>query len=219
MIKIRHLEDCDKYAQEISKVLVNVLGDLITFQTVLSEEYYNKEEAEQYGPMIVIMDDKEYERIEKLIPTIVKDDYETCEIVSVDKNEYIRKYCYLFNNGESGIMVYVHKKFKHSKRAFEGNVYITSSLNSEMTDELRIHLLALLETARIKLDGDLDYLQVFKIKNKQGKVEITHTQEVPEYKKVVEADKVVMRDCTIFWISDEDENGVEHSTLMLAEDY
>ena len=219
MILIKDIKDCDKYAIEISPILKNVLGDLIVFETMLSEEFYNKEEVEKYGPMIVIVDEKEFKSIDKLIPTIDKNGYETFEVVSIDKKEYIEKYSYLFNNGESGIIVYVNKKFKHTKRTFTDNVYITSALNAEFTDELKIHLIALIDTARIKLNGNVDYLQVFKIQNLGNKVRIIHTQEVPNYKKVIETSEVKIRDCTIFWISEEDENGEERSTIMLAEDY
>lgn len=70
---------------------------------------------------------------------------------------------------------------------------------------------------------ELDYLQVFVIKTKQnternGKVlEITHSQEVPEYSKTYEIpikNEDVSIDGKIFVIDD-----VTHATMLWAEEY
>ena len=61
---------------------------------------------------------------------------------------------------------------------------------------------------------DCDYLQVFSLSSENGKQKITHTQEVPEYKKEYIFNTGTVITAKIFVIDDK-----THSTMLLAEEY
>ena len=61
---------------------------------------------------------------------------------------------------------------------------------------------------------DCDYLQVFSLSSENGKQKITHTQEVPEYKKEYIFNTGTAITAKIFVIDDK-----THSTMLLAEEY
>ena len=96
---------------------------------------------------------------------------------------------------------------------FDNSRYLTKGINEEVPLNLQALLWSMIDSTLIKKD----YLQVFKIKiiNKNANlIEITHTQEQPEYKKTIQAVAVIERDMKIFVIDDG-----ENSTMLFSEEY
>ncbi|WP_242984833.1 DUF960 family protein [Clostridium beijerinckii] len=64
----------------------------------------------------------------------------------------------------------------------------------------------------------MDYLQIFNISQiNKSRIEITHEQEIPEYKAIYEIDGqeiILENDAKIYVIDDG-----EYSTMILAEEY
>ena len=172
--------------------------------------------------MVVIVDENEFKHIDDKISTIEIDEYEYKEIVAINQEHYISKVCYLFNNGESGIIVYIMRKF-NEKKMFDKNIYITSHAASVIPEKLLNFFKSMIDSSRKELNGVLDYLQVFEVKNigEDGVnlLAVEHRQEEPNYNRIYYIPDIKCEDCKVFWISEEDENGFEHSTIMLAEDY
>ena len=225
MIKIKNISDYEKMAnsQELPKIVLgNVYSDILVMENQLDKDYYNEKQVDLYGPLVLIMSGEEFENIEKLVPSIDVNMYEYKEIVGINHNHYVSKLCYLFNNGESGICVYVIRKFKERKR-FKDNVYITSHAANVLPEELVIYLHTIVEDCRSKLNNELDYLQVFEIKNvmtSAGKnLSINHRQEYPLYRNIYYLSDIKCDDCKVFWISSFDNEIGEYSTIMMAEDY
>ena len=96
---------------------------------------------------------------------------------------------------------------------FDNSRYLTKGINEEVPLNLQILLWSMIDSTLIKKD----YLQVFKIKiiNKNANlIEITHTQEQPEYKKTIQAVAVIERDMKIFVI-----DSGESTMMLFAEEY
>ena len=165
----------------------------------------------------------EYRKIEELIPTIEKDSYEYKDIVGIDDNGYITKLLYLFNNGESGIIIYVLSYFNKCKQKFAGKTFMTRGVKEKISNAELGYICKLIEIARLELVDNLDYLQVFEIKQIGSEdtpiMMIHHKQENPGYNKVIYVPGVKCNNCMLFWISELDEEGCEQSTLMFAEEY
>ena len=221
MIKIRNHEEYEKHKNKIPAILhASVAGEIYIFNTTLDKNYYNGKTIDKYGPMVVVVQSKEFDNISTLIPTIIKQEYEYKEVVGLDRNNYYTKYCYLFNNGELGIILYVENPFYNIERTFNNSVYVTANALGTLGSELLHHLASMVEQARCALNGKLDYLQVFEISTLGDDIlRINHRQEVPKYSSYNYIPKMKCDDCKVFWISEKDENGKEYSTIMLAEDY
>ena len=96
------------------------------------------------------------------------------------------------------------------------NRYITKGVNEKL--DLRLQLILWNMIDKSNEEGkQLDYLQVFRIKNCKEGVIIEHSQEVPEYKEkyvLTLKDIEVEENIKVFVIDD-----YVYSTMMLAEEY
>ena len=225
MITIKSIEELEKCCMEhtIAPFIEDyILADLMVMKTHLSPDYYDINQIDKYGPMVVVMSRKEFKKIDELIPTIKPSAFEYKEIVAVNHKHYANKLLYLFNNGESGIIVYVIHDFKDNAR-FENDIYVTSNAAKKLPDILIRRIIKMAKIAKIETRGKLDYLQVFEITNigKSGElcIHVNHRQEQPNYSQDYYMPDIKVDDCKIFWISSYDEKGNEYSTIMLAEDY
>jgi len=102
--------------------------------------------------------------------------------------------------------------FKKDKR------YVTRGINSDVPLEIQLFIWNCVDEL-IESDMQTDYLQVFRFKlEKSGKLSITHTQENPEFKKVIEIEMkeeyLSLNGVTVFVIDD-----VTHSTALLSNEY
>ncbi len=100
---------------------------------------------------------------------------------------------------------------------FENERYVTRGVNAEIPLGVQLALWKAIDELR-NTEKVLDYLQVFKIEvldNVVPLVKITHSQEVPEYKKEYVTENVgLKRDVKVYVIDD-----TTHSTMLLAEEY
>ena len=95
--------------------------------------------------------------------------------------------------------------------AFQNRRFITRGVDSEIDPLLQLFMWHCIDTMpQVK-----DYLQVFNLTAENGKQKITHTQEIPEYKReyLINSDASVFIG-KVFVIDDE-----THSTMLLAEEY
>ncbi|MEA4834933.1 MAG: DUF960 domain-containing protein [Anaeromusa sp.] len=99
---------------------------------------------------------------------------------------------------------------------FENSKYITRGITHEIPAEIQLELWNMIENLKKSYTIRLDYLQVFRLSNKEGKQKIIYNQEEPEYHSEI----VVACSCPpvdnkkVFVIDDG-----AHSTMMLAEEY
>ena len=99
---------------------------------------------------------------------------------------------------------------------FNNDRYMTSGISVNLPMELSIYIWVLIDELKGKVE--LDYLQVFNLEsephNDGYKITVTHSQEVPEYKKQhqIFLDKPVHG--KIFVIDDE-----THSTMLWSHEY
>ena len=99
------------------------------------------------------------------------------------------------------------------KRKFQGARYVTRGINGSLTYELQLLIWDLID----QLDVEQDYLQVFKLVDKEGEVKLTHRQEEPDYSKdynLKAKEFAIETDNKIFVIDDG-----EYSTMMFASEY
>ena len=226
MIKFKSINEFEKMRNQdlVPPIIANaVIGDLLMMKEYIADDYYSTEEVDKYGPFVAVMTRDEYRKIEELIPTIEKDSYEYKDIVGIDDNGYITKLLYLFNNGESGIIIYVLSYFNKCKQKFAGRTFMTRGVKEKISNAELGYICKLIEIGRLELVDNLDYLQVFEIKQIGSEdtpiMMIHHKQEKPGYNKVIYVPGIKCNDCKLFWISELDEEGCERSTLMFAEEY
>lgn len=226
MIKFKSINEFEKMRNQdlVPPIIANaVIGDLLMMKEYIADDYYSTEEVDKYGPFVAVMTRDEYRKIEELIPTIEKDSYEYKDIIGIDDNGYITKLLYLFNNGESGIIIYVLSYFNKCKQKFAGRTFMTRGVKEKISNAELGYICKLIEIGRLELVDNLDYLQVFEIKQIGSEdtpiMMIHHKQENPGYNKVIYVPGVKCNDCKLFWISELDEEGCERSTLMFAEEY
>ncbi len=226
MIKFKSINEFEKMRNQdlVPPIIANaVIGDLLMMKEYIADDYYSTEEVDKYGPFVAVMTRDEYRKIEELIPTIEKDSYEYKDIVGIDDNGYITKLLYLFNNGESGIIIYVLSYFNKCKQKFAGRTFMTKGVKEKISNAELGYICKLIEIGRLELVDNLDYLQVFEIKQIGSEdtpiMMIHHKQENPGYNKVIYVPGIKCNNCKLFWISELDEEGCERSTLMFAEEY
>ena len=104
------------------------------------------------------------------------------------------------------------------KYEFNRKKYITKGIAETLSPELQLFLFSCIDTMRIKTDGQLDYLQVFRLEtvteNNISLLYIRHEQEQPKcsMKYILSTDVII--NCKIFVIDD-----IDHVTMLLAEEY
>ena len=116
MLKIKNMTDFEQslLKEKLPTILIgSIHSDVILMTEQLDSEYYNEKQVDLYGPLVLVMTDEEFFNIEKIVPSIEKKNYEYKEIVAVSHEHFVNKLCYLFNNGESGIIVYTEYELVH----------------------------------------------------------------------------------------------------------
>lgn len=99
---------------------------------------------------------------------------------------------------------------------FTNKRYITRGIANKIPDEIQLKMWIMIEKLRISGTLEMDYLQVFQLRNEKGNQKIIHSQEQPEYRKEI----LALMHCRpvdsikIFVIDDG-----SHSTMILAEEY
>ncbi len=94
---------------------------------------------------------------------------------------------------------------------FQNKRFITKGVNSYVSPLLQLFMWQLIDN----MPPPKDYLQIFKLTNKNGQQKIIHIQEEPKYKR-----EYLLKTGTpifegkIYVIDDE-----THSTMLLAEEY
>jgi len=96
--------------------------------------------------------------------------------------------------------------------------YVTRGINADVPLEIQLFIWSCIDEL-ISSSIQTDYLQVFRFKlEKSGKLSITHTQENPEFKKVIEIEMkeeyFSLNGLTVFVIDDK-----THSTALLSNEY
>ncbi|MBW6411330.1 DUF960 domain-containing protein [Clostridium weizhouense] len=96
--------------------------------------------------------------------------------------------------------------------------YITRGVNETLSIHMQLLLWNLIDTLKEDKNIEVDYLQVFRFKhitnNEKYNLSITHSQEVPEYKKeyLFNVDNPISE--KVFVIDSGD-----YATMLLAEEY
>ena len=94
---------------------------------------------------------------------------------------------------------------------FNNSRYITKGVQEELPLSIQILLWSLVDSLLI----EKDYLQVFNIKVIRGNLlEITHSQEKPVYKQIIQAVGDIDRNMKVYIVY-----SVEYSTMLFAEEY
>ena len=96
------------------------------------------------------------------------------------------------------------------KIKFKNQRYLTAGVKTNVSLPLQLLMWQLID----ELDGERDYLQVFKCGCFEGKQKIEHVQEEPEYQKEYQFFTDTLFVGKIFVI----DNG-QYTTMMLAEEY
>ena len=91
------------------------------------------------------------------------------------------------------------------------NRYMTRGVAAEVPVWLQNLLWYLRETMQVE---QRDYLQVFRLTRSGGLQEIEHTQEQPDYQKVICVPAADAIDAKVYIIEEQ-----EHVTMLLAEEY
>lgn len=183
------------------------------FGEFILEEYEGQEKS-----AIVLVDKEEFGSLADEY-SLSLDEYECDDVIAITNDYYIEKLLYIKNNGNTGIIVYKIHKFGNTLEKFNNEMYCTKGVRELLPPQIVIMLKSIIESTRIKLLGNLDYLQIFNIENVGHKViKISHMQEEPEHSQVYYIDDVECENCKLYWISDE-VDGKEYSTLLLAEEY
>ena len=94
---------------------------------------------------------------------------------------------------------------------FNNPRYVTKGIMADIPLHLQVILWNMVDTMTSE---HKDYLQVFRLSNENGAQKIVHTQEVPEYEKVLVLKSELPIATKIFAIDDTD-----HSTMLLASEY
>ena len=101
---------------------------------------------------------------------------------------------------------------------FDGKRYITRGINEKIPLEVQLMMFAGLDVMRDKTDGELDYLQIFKLETIENDgvltLHIHHEQEVPEAEKDYIYPVCKRIDEKVYIIDSE-----EYVTMLLAEEY
>ena len=94
---------------------------------------------------------------------------------------------------------------------FNNSRYITKGINEELPLSIQILLWSLVDSLLV----EKDYLQIFYIKVVRGNLlEITHSQEKPVYKQIIQAVGDIDRNMKVYIV-----DSVEYSTMLFAEEY
>ena len=216
MLKIRTKEEFEKLVFEgkIPSIIANqVCGDLLMFGEYLVEEYDHNDKS-----AVVIVDKDEFSLLADEYK-ISLDEYEYKDVIGVNNQYYIEKLLFIKNNGETGVIVYKVHKFGNTLEKFDNEMYVTKRVKEKLNNGFIFLLKSMIEESRVELKGNLDYLQIFDIRNiGKNTLKIAHLQEVPKHSKGYYVPDFKCEDCKLYWISEVVDNK-EYSTLLFAEEY
>lgn len=101
---------------------------------------------------------------------------------------------------------------------FTGARYITKGIANDLPGILVMYLWVLIDERKTDENLSMDYLQVFELNpiNKHGEIclSITHSQEIPPYKRIHILDKFTDINGKIYVIDD-----IDHVTMLWADEY
>lgn len=95
------------------------------------------------------------------------------------------------------------------------NRYVSREANEVIDIRLQLIMWNLID--ELKQKKEVDYLQIFRLRKKEGRVIIEHEQEVPPYKEQYELREnniSIEHDIKIYVI-----DSTDYSTIILAEEY
>jgi hypothetical protein len=104
---------------------------------------------------------------------------------------------------------------------FNGKIYMTAGVKERIPTMIQLLIIEMLEYQKEKI-SDIDYLQVIiisQISEGDYNLKIEHTQETVVYKNIIMINVEVPFEAKLYFISDEDENSEEFSTMFLASEY
>ena len=99
---------------------------------------------------------------------------------------------------------------------FNKQRYITCGIAHEIPAEIQFWLWMMIDNLRADNNIEVDYLQIFRLSNEDGKQKIIHSQEEPQYRNEILIAVICkpVENAKIFVIDDG-----RHLTMMLAEEY
>lgn len=97
------------------------------------------------------------------------------------------------------------------------NRYVTRGVNEEVDIRLQLIMWSMIDKLNDEGNGELDYLQVFKIRKEGNKVVINQSQEVPEYSCTyeIELEDIQIDDVIKVYVIDSG----EYSTILFPHEY
>lgn len=99
----------------------------------------------------------------------------------------------------------------------KNNRYVTRGVNEEVDIRLQLIMWSMIDKLKDEGNIELDYLQVFKLKEEGSKVIIEQSQEVPEHKETytIELGDVEIGNENKIYVIDSG----EYSTMLLPSEY
>ena len=97
------------------------------------------------------------------------------------------------------------------------NRYVTRGVNDEVDVRLQLIMWSIIDKLNDEGNGELDYLQVFRIKKEGNKIVISQSQEVPEYSCTyeIEIEDIQIEDEIKVYVIDSG----EYSTMLFPSEY
>ena len=100
---------------------------------------------------------------------------------------------------------------------FKNNRYVTRGVNEEVDIRLQLIMWSMIDKLNDEGNGELDYLQVFRIRKEGNKIIINQSQEVPEYSFTyeIEIEDIQIEDEIKVYVIDSG----EYSTMLFPSEY
>ncbi|MDU4725376.1 MULTISPECIES: DUF960 family protein [Clostridium] len=97
------------------------------------------------------------------------------------------------------------------------NRYVTREVNEEVDIRLQLIMWSMIDKLNDEGNGELDYLQVFRIRKEGNKIIINQSQEVPEYSFTyeIEIEDIQIEDEIKVYVIDSG----EYSTMLFPSEY
>ena len=97
------------------------------------------------------------------------------------------------------------------------NRYVTRGVNEEVDIRLQLIMWSMIDKLKDEGNVELDYLQVFKIREEGNKIVISQSQEVPEYSCTyeIEIEDIQIEDEIKVYVIDSG----EYSTMLFPSEY
>lgn len=97
------------------------------------------------------------------------------------------------------------------------NRYVTRGVSDEVDIRLQLAMWTLIDILKDKGKVEIDYLQIFKLKNENRFIKIQHEQEIPKYKSVhmIDVDDIQLDNEVKIYVIDSE----EYSTMLYPSEY